>query len=139
MRRAEPQPLVKETLSGDTSKAWLCLLPVACTDSAQGVQQFTWSQEGKQHIHCHCSSGIIKRKMRWTFTTTGETAIVPSLASFPQPSSIQTQANASVVLKPDGVHGRSSGPGIGKLNLQSATKELQSLENIISLPKFISL
>lgn len=57
MSIAELQPLVKETdLSGATSKAQFCLLPVASMSPALGVQQVLGAKEGRKHIHCKCSS-----------------------------------------------------------------------------------
>ena len=35
-------------LSGATSKAWLCLLPVASMDPALGFHQLIWKQGGKE-------------------------------------------------------------------------------------------
>ena len=56
MSIAEPQPLVNLTdLSGATSKAQFCLLPVASMSPALGVQQFLGAKEGRRHIHCKCS------------------------------------------------------------------------------------
>ena len=51
MSIAEPRPPVKETdVSGATSKAQFCLLPVASKSPALGVQQFLGDKEGRKLV-----------------------------------------------------------------------------------------
>lgn len=69
-----------------------------------------------------------------------ETAVFPSLVSFPGDFIIQIRYKCIMGLKPDGVHNRSIEMEVRKLNISSATsKELLSLEKVASFPKFISL